>query len=402
MNFKLSDFVLPRTNTCSVCNKALSEPVLTYSRLPLTGIFAQRSDPRFCKGIDQFFYICKECGHGQIARCINPHFLYGRHYSFRTSLGAGSRQDISAFIHFVDKVSSQKQFQCVMDIGCNDLFLLKQFERRSKKLIGVDPLWKDKEGSFTGKISVIGSTLEDLRVPIAIGEYPDLILSTHTLEHIIDPRRFLKSLLNNASEKTLCVFSFPCLNLLLNRGRFEQVFHEHVHYFTLFSFNRLISELGATVIAWEYYYDYWGLLFVAFRKSKKQRALRKIERENFGYHRDAIKAAYKLFSAQLHNTRRILKSFQGHIYCYGASLMLPVLLYHLGMKAGDIKNIIGDDASKQGLTYVNFAVPIITPDLAKDIGESTVLITALESAREILKKAIGLNPKVIVTPFNIF
>lgn len=401
MDFKLNDFVLSRKNACSVCNKALSEPVLTYPRLPLTGIFAQRSDSRFNKGIDQFFYICRNCGHGQITNCINPHFLYGDYYSFRTSQGARRRRDIAAFIHFVDKVSRRKQFQCVMDIGCNDLFLLKKFEQRSKKLIGVDPLWKDREGSYNGKISVIGSTLEEFEVTATRLGYPDLILSMHTLEHIVDPRRFLESLLRIASEKTLCIFSFPCLNLLLNRGRFEQIFHEHIQYFTLFSFNRLINELGAELIAWEYYHNYWGLLFVAFRKSKKI-SLSKIKKTSHDYHPNSIMASYELFKSRLRNTRKILRSFNGHIYCYGAALMLPVLFYHLGVGARAIENIIDDDLNKKGLTYVNFAVSIIPPDFLKDIGESTILISALESARQVLKKAIELHPKNIVIPLNIF
>jgi len=391
--------IAKRKKHCSVCGTKLTGPVITYPQLPLTGMYAKRHDPKFIKGIDLFFHVCDICGHAQISNIIDPSFLYNESYVFRTSESATSRTAIDNFLRFLGDVAGKRSFRQIIDVGCNDLYLLDKLKGRAKSLVGIDPIWAGKEKAGTGKVKLIGNILEDVDLGPNLGGTLDLVLSTHTLEHIASPRSFIQQLFAAADEDTLFIFEFPGFGPLLKRARFDQIFHQHLQYFTLASFRYLLAELGGELIASEENYRHWGAMLVAFKRSKKM--VRPQKMKNHDEYVQKIKMQYGYFRAQMERVKDFLCGYNGPVYGYGAALMLPALFYHLGIGADRVRTIIDDDRGKSGLSYINLPVTIRRPDQVKDISGSAIMITALDNARPILQKAISMRPMNLVVPLNV-
>ena len=96
-----------------------------------------------------------------------------------------------------------------------------------------------------------------------------------------------------------------------------------------------------------------------------------------------------------------LESIQGDFYCFGASLMLPIIYYYIPnlIKA---KNIIDDDKSKEGLSYVNFDVEIINSKKINFLNNNFV-VTAVATklaTRNIIKKLSDVKAMNIISPLN--
>ena len=384
-----------------VCGIKSNEPVIELPSFPLTGIYVNDKVTEKVGFVDQNFHLCKNCGHAQISNIIEPEILYGDAYYFRTSTSTTAVKANDFFLSFINRIIKNRYFKMIIEIGCSDLYLLNSLRPRSERLIGIDPALKGrKEELSDDKITVISDFFENINLNKYVHTDDTLILCSHTLEHIGDPKAILSELFDYASDKTLFFFQFPGLETLVDNCRFDQILHQHLHYFSLSSFNYLLNELGGELIDFEINHHHWGSLLVVFRKAPKKNInplfrgnLEKISRER-------VLKSYDLFKKRMNLINRYLGSLEGEkIYGYGAALMLPILSYHLRNDFSVFDCIIDDNKNKEGLFYINLHVPIKSP-VNLNLKDATIVITALDSSRQILLKVISLSAKRIILPIN--
>ncbi len=382
---------------CSVCGRSLGKPLIELPHFPITDIYVEQQVMEKVGYVDQNFHICLVCGHGQLSTMVDLDVLYGHTYSFRTSKSLwGSTKANDLFLDFVNRTTGKCQFKTILEIGCNDLYLLNYLKDRSGKLIGIDPVLKGAEEELCDdKITVIGDYVENVDLP----QLEDaLILSSHLFEHLRTPGLMMETLLKKATESTIFIFQFPGLDTLVQEWRFDQIYSHHLQYFSLQSFVYLLNELGCELIDAEVNRLYWGSLLVAFRKSpgsNKNVDTKKINPEK-------VIKNYQLFKSRMDNTGRYIDSLAGEkLMGYGAGLQLPVLSYHLGNDLSCLECVIDDDENKNGKYYLNLPVPIRNSQGINSLEDTSVIITAMNFTRGILHKLIPLNPKRVIIPLNI-
>jgi len=392
-----------RTN-CAVCTKELDKPLINLPKFPLTEIYTKEKPAKNEKGgfLDQYFHICSQCGHGQISNIISPDFLYGNSYHFRTSESKSGSKVNDVFLKFISSVTQDKHFKTVIEIGCSDLYLLNSLKQKGDKIIGIDPILNGQERDE--KIIVIGDMIEN--IDLNQFDLDDcLIICSHTIEHLDNPREILKNILQHATPNTRFLFQFPGFDTLLDNCRFDQIFHQHLNYFSLHSFRYLLKELGAMEINHEINFQHWGSLQIAFKKNdidimsnggdiKSEKVDTRIDREK-------VLSKYALFKERMKNLNLYLQSIDKEkIIGYGAALMLPVLSYHLRNDLSNLDYIIDDDNNKEGLFYINLPIIIKNSNSIDNVENKTLFITAIDNTRQILLKAISLQPKRIITVLN--
>ena len=301
----------------------------------------------------------------------------------------------------MEDVAPGQVFKRVVEIGCNDLYLLDAISHKGECLFGIDPIWEGKEPPSSGKMSVIGKFVEEVEFSTELGGKPDLILSSHTMEHIDDPKGQLTRLVDTAEEEALYVIEVPSFDCLLANHRFDQVFHQHMHYFSLSSIQRIIDEIGAVYLTHTYNYQYFGgTMLVAFKKRSDKRPGRRADKVT-GPSEKLLKQSYQIFSGQLANLMRAVEMVKDRpIYGYGAAQMLPVLAYHMHTDLAFLESVLDDNPARCGLTYPHLPVWIRQPEEGIDFREASVLITALDSIRPILMRLIPLKPRQLLVPLN--
>lgn len=389
--------LIAQRTRCAICGAGGLEVALELPDLPLTGIYAPTPMTEPIPGIPQRLLVCARCGHGQLANQVSPEFLYGQSYSFRTSRSHTATQGTTWFLSMLEEIASGRRFECVVDVGCNDLHLLRKLEGLARIRIGVDPIWKSREDQREDpEIRVIGSSIEEMDVA-GLGAVPDLIVCRHTLEHIAEPVEFLTRLLAVADERTMFVIEVPGFEALVHRLRFDQVFHQHLHYFNLASFQRILRDLGATYVAHREHYHDWGALLVAFTKGHGAGD------ESVGSWFDlaAIRQRYALFRQNMAAACEALRWFEGTLlYGYGAAQMLPVLAYHLGTDLSMLTAVLDDDPAKDGVYYWNLPLAIRHTGRVQDLESSTVLLTALDNVKPIMQKLMARRPRHVLIPLQ--
>lgn len=391
--------IVAKREYCAVCHSPQLEALLDLPGLPLTGVFSKKPMTGKPKGVDQKFLFCPKCCHGQLAYEVDPAHIYNETYGFRTSLSVTARAGTEFFLDFLKSMSPQQGFDYVLDVGCNDLHLLKQFKGKVQTRVGIDPIWASQVlPDDVGDIVVIGESIENSNLLKRINQRPDLILCRHTLEHIYDPLQMLEQLMEIATDDALFVFEVPGFDTLVGRSRFDQIFHQHLQYFSLFSFCQLMSKMGLHLLDCRINYHDWGAMAVAFSKGEKLSADKNIV---FNYEARSITERFRVFQKHLEQVSAVLDSYRDTvIYGYGASAMLPVLSYHMKQDLSLLRAVLDDDKNRNGLYYWNLPLKIQHISQVENLEEANIILTAVDSTRPILTKLFLNRPKNIIYPLE--
>lgn len=392
--------VKERRARCAVCAGARLEVAIELPKLPLTGIYSRSAVRDDLGGIDQALVICSDCSHAQLAERVTTSVLYGESYSFRTSASSTARAGTATFLAALEEFAPGRRFECAVDLGCNDLYLLNQLRDRARARVGIDPVLAGSEHAGAGDgIRAVGAAVEDVDLREVAGCSPDLIVCRHTFEHIDDPQAVLQQLVDVAAEDALFMFEVPGFEALVERLRFDQVFHQHLQYFSLRSFQRLLEGAGAVYRGHRENYHDWGAMIVAFAKrSGPPGAAAPAPRVADA---SGIRRRYAVFRQHLAAVNEALQSLDGTLYGYGAAQMLPVLAYHLQCDLSTLRAVLDDDPVKDGLHYANLPLVIRRADTVADLEQASVVITAVDSVVPILARLSSRRPRHLIYPLPV-
>lgn len=397
---KFRNIAFEGRTSCMVCGEKMGPPVIELPDFPMTEVYTRQKIEERLGFLDQSFHLCGNCGHGQLGNVTDIDLQYGSSlsYYFRTSESATGRESSDFFSGFVKGVVGGRHFKTIVEIGCNDLYLLRLLRTKADRLVGIDPILKGREKEFSeDNVTAIGDFFEN----VSLDEDIDMVMCKDALEHVSDPKELVRKVVNCATDETLFFFQFPILETLLSGCRFDHIFHQHLNYFTLKSIIHMLNELGCQLLNYTINPNHWGVILIAFKKGNdNSRYLKYI----WDIGNSDILDRYAVFKSNMEATRKRLSFLKNEpVYGYGAALMLPVLSYHLEDDLSDLKCIIDDDKSKEGLYYINLPVSIRTRENITGIRDSVILITAIQSlsnVRRILNRLFELNPKQIIIPLN--
>ena len=200
--------------SCNVCGRGSLEIIFETPLLPLTGIYIRDGSNVSLPNFDQAFMYCMDCGHGQLRNIISPAVLYDDTYTHRTSSSPIATRGNDFFYQQLQKIVKDRRFKSLLEIGCNDLYLINRAQGLAERLTGIDPIWIGQDHELNPTTRVLGRFVEDIKMGEDITEKPDLILSAHTFEHIQDIYGQLASLVEIAADGCLFVIEVPGFCLL--------------------------------------------------------------------------------------------------------------------------------------------------------------------------------------------
>lgn len=383
--------------SCNVCESNNIETLWKLPNFPLTGIYQHESHPtQFINEYDQELQFCNVCTHAQLGNQIDPIFLYRDTYTHRTSESPISTSGNKFLANYIKSVTRNLHFNQILEIGCNDLVLLEGLTEQSKSLAGIDPIWPDGISDSNSGIRLWGGFAESTNYGELLTSKVDLIISAHTFEHITKPRQVFESLQGKLSENCLLIIEVPSAERMLEQGRLDQIFNQHVNYYSVVSCKKLVEPFGFRLMDVTYNFSYWGgtqlLTFTLLNKDFRLDSKKKLNKESY-------QQAIMNFRSSMENTSKQIENSLGPVYLYGAAQMLPSLIYHMSESARNrVSAIIDDNEMRQNRYFPNLKIKIIPTNEVQDFSDSTIVISALDSARPILRKILNLNPRTIIIP----
>jgi hypothetical protein len=389
-----------KASKCPVCgDRDSTTEVVMLPDYPLTELYVYTlpGSSDVMPGVDQVLCFCSNCSHGYLKHIIDPSFLYSEeNYNTITSQSQGSLISVSNFATFICRNSSNAS-EYAIDIGGNDSDLLKKIGRPSGCII--DP----NASSDSETYRCIHQFVEDVD-PQSFTHGSIDIVSSHTLEHIPDPHIFFKFITQIRSLSNVYI-QVPCLELMSESGRYDLIHHQHLHYYTLESLSRIASLYEFVVNDYEYDVDHYGSVRIHLKYSNplsmsNNKSLTKLRLEQYAAE---IKSGYENFSAIASAQSLQIERFP-EIYCYGASLMLPIVFYYYPCLSRLCRGILDQDKSKCNLYYANIPVRIYHDDQDSLEGRSVIVsaVATRSACRRILQKLVDRKPMHMFVPFGEF
>lgn len=138
--------------------------------------------------------------------------------------------------------------QRVVEVGCNDGYLLKQLGPRSLTL-GVDT---------SGDMCELARE-QGLRVDHAVFNWSHaaqirdrhgsagLVVANNVLNHANDPVNFVRAVDHLLDDQGWFVFEVPDWSWMIQHHRWDMIYHEHVSYFTVQSLYHLLKSAGLKI-----------------------------------------------------------------------------------------------------------------------------------------------------------
>ncbi len=232
--------------TCPACGHHVAVPFLKSEDQPLATLAwpADKNSAHNLPYLPLDFIRCVNCGH-----VYNEKFDYASvPYSHNPNLMFNEGIHWSEFIQKIQKkiLSYLPDNPVIVEIGYGDGSFLSALADLCPegRFIGFDPHGADMNEEHQEKgVSYINELFEPIRNLNEIK--PDLIISRHVLEHLVNPLGFLQHLsyaANCYDIVPLTYFEVPCIDRVLETGRTVDFYYEHSSQFTSQSFREMLTQ----------------------------------------------------------------------------------------------------------------------------------------------------------------
>ncbi len=158
----------------------------------------------------------------------------------------------------------------ILEIGCNDGFLLNQLNKKGFKTYGCDAskfICNLSKKSNLTILNFIFNLKNSKIIKKKIG-FVDYLIANNVLNHSNNPDDFIKGVKNILNDDGYFIFEQPYWLEMIKTNRIDQIYHEHITYFTLKFSNWILEKNGMYLHDYEKTPYHGGSLRI-FAKKKK-------------------------------------------------------------------------------------------------------------------------------------
>ena len=183
----------------------------------------------------------------RLTKSADPDFMYGR-YWYRSGINQSMKDELAGIVESITKVKSLKDGDVWLDIACNDGTLLSYVPDNLFR-IGIDPV-DDTFKAEAEKVSdVIVQNYFSLNAyDSATRQSASVVTCIAMFYDLDDPRPFLADVYDALEDDGLFVLQMSYTPLMLQQLAFDNICHEHVYYYTLYTLKNLLNQAGFRVM----------------------------------------------------------------------------------------------------------------------------------------------------------
>ena len=412
----MSDEVLPyrshqdpmfRTE-CLTCGSAALTEIVNLGMHPMADTFvsparaseADRLYPLVCD-------LCGMCGQIQLRAVTRPEERYVEvDYSYTSANSATSRAHWAEYARHVSAKVALPAGAMTLEIGSNDGFLSAEFASLGYDVLGVDPspvMAAQAQSRGVKTITALfGATLARELLP-TFARKPHLICANNVFNHSNDPRDFVSGVRHLLDAGGTFVFELPYWLRSIEQKKFDQVYHEHVTYFTVTYADHLFRTCDMHIAEVEEVNYHGGSIRVYVRPgagaAPAESARRLIDAEHAAGLFDP--ATYRRFMADVVRSRDrflaklyALRAAGSSVVCVGAAAKGNTFLGYYNLDSSVVDCVTDSSDNKQGKLTPRTRIPIM-PDAELARYESVcAIILAWNISGALRENLTRINPGI--------
>ena len=377
---------------CRICG-ATTEEILDLGKTPPANSITTSPDV-VLETYPLVLEWCVQCGNLQLRDCLASDDLY-RNYLYVTP----TSETLSKHYDYLQNYLASQHYitrdSFVLEVGSNAGLFLKHIKPRVGRVLGIDPAENICRLAVESGIDTICDFFspESSRAIASQHGKPDLIVARHCFAHNCDPHPLIAgaaTLLGDGGH--LLIENAYALNTIEN-NEFDQIYHEHMFYFSIRSMSRLLSLHGMHLVDVVMSLVHGGsAIFVARREADatvSESTEQYLTREAKFMTRAKLEQFATSTRAIGENLRSLINDLYGagkSIFTYGATAKGNTLLNYVGLTRSVITACVDSTPLKQGKYLPQSGIPIISEEAGAAEPPDYYLLTAWNYKEEIIAK----------------
>lgn len=387
--------------TCRVCEGTDLIKVLDLGSTPPANAYLKKEDLE--KPENSFplaLYYCRTCSLAQLLDVVNPEVLF-KDYHFLTGASTPSVEHFKKYAEEVIKPLVSSKEDLVIDIGGNDGVLLS-FVKDYARVLNVDPadnlapLSEEKGVSFYSAFFT-SQTANDI---IAKYGQAKVVVANNVFAHTDPIRDVFNGVAKLIGDEGTFVFEVHWNKHLIEEGAFDQIYHEHLCFYSLHAAKYLVESAGMKVFDVQIVPMQGQSLRVFASKDKVEREsvneILEIEKRAGLTDEKTFLAFGEKVSGNKEKLRELLLNLKAEgkrIVGYGAPAKGNTLLNYYGIGPDILDYLTDTTPLKQGLYSPGMHIPIVSPERLLTDTPDYILLLAWNFKDAILEKEKALREK---------
>jgi methylation protein EvaC len=233
---------------CNVCLHQL-KTVISFGKMPISNRFV--TDPV----ADEYVYHlslgwCPKCLMVQLESCVDPAMMFNDSYAYFSSISSAMEDHFREMAKEISEFVSDRIDPFIVELGCNDGIMLKHIAALGLSHLGIEPssnvatIARNKGVQVLGKFFSAETALEIRK----LHGQADVICGANVMCHMEDINSVFEGV--NVLLKPDGVFFFqdPYLLDILRKTSFDQIYDEHVYYFSGLAVSQLAGRHGFELV----------------------------------------------------------------------------------------------------------------------------------------------------------
>lgn len=368
---------------------------MSFGRMPIAnGFIKSQSEKEFFYELAVYF--CPACFMVQLGETVKPEQMFNEHYHFISSTSSTMAEHFKKMAGEIETIISGKRSPFAVELGCNDGIMLKHLVARKIKHLGVEPSANVADLARKNKVEVTEKFFNAQTAGEIAKKYgrADVISGANVMCHIENINSVFEGVNVLLKEKGVFFFEDPYFFDIVLKNSFDQIYDEHVYYFSGLSISKLAERHNLTLTDMRPQEEHGGSMRYYLKKGREKPAgsvIRHILREkkaNLDKKKGYLdfKKAVNRICGDLNLVLKRLKADGNRIAGYGATSKSTTLLNYAEIGPDIIEYISDITPTKINKFTPGMHIPVKAYDFFLENKPDYMLLLAWNHKKEILKK----------------
>ncbi len=355
---------------CRICDSNNLEPVIDLGEQPWCNNFLKREEV----GREPFYPLrvlfCHECHTSQLDFTVKKEIMFGDH----TYL-SGVTKSLSEHFRNIALEVDQRFFagqtgKSVLDIGSNDGTQLKHFQALGYEVLGVESSKTTARIANEAGVPTLNAFFNEDAIE-AIGKQFDVFNASGVFFHLEELHSVCEAIKRGLKENGVFVVQFLYMKSIIENLAFDQIYHEHLLYYTLETIEVLLNRHGLSMFDAYLAPIHGGSIigYIGHQGSRK-------DTERLSEMRDDERAskvntfeAYREFDRRIRRMKldnldylNTAKAAGKRVYGFGAPVKGNTLLNYFGVGPDLIQYLVEKNELRRGLYSPGMHIPLLIED----------------------------------------
>jgi len=397
---------------CRVCDSAHLEPVINLGDQPWCNNFLKKEEV----GQEPFYPLrvlfCHNCHTSQLDFTVKKEIMFGNHTYLSGTTKSLSEHFKNIAVEVDGLFFKDKQSKSVLDIGSNDGTQLKHFQALGYEVLGVESSTTTARIANDSGVPTLNAFFNQ-QTMAGIGKQFDVFNASGVFFHLEELHSVCEAIKQGLKQDGVFVVQFLYMKSIMENLAFDQIYHEHLLYYTLQTIEVLLNRHGLSMFD-AYLASIHGGSIIGYITHKGSRVpsdrLQAMRLEEDASGCNTIEA-YREFDLRIQRMREenlaylnAAKAAGKRVFGFGAPVKGNTMLNYFGVGPELIECLVEKNDLRRGLYSPGMHIPLLIEDEVTDLPDIYYVLAwnfkkeILANSQAMIEKGVEfyfpVNPKV--------